>query len=222
MVAEPKIVDPRPEQLLQERLGKNDQLGIADLGIRINHGVAYIEGFVPSLRQKRLVSKLANRVEGLLDVVNMLRIVSLPVIDDDSLRKHITRALVVNPRIDQSRIFVEVVNGVMHLGGLAVTAAEKRLAEDEAWAAPGVRDVKNDIVVLSAAPKSETEIKNEILQCFSQCLGLDMSKVSVELRNGVAYLRGVVDSEYLKSAAEELVRWTPQIVDVANELRVIY
>lgn len=180
-----------------------------------------MEGSVPNLRQKRLAGEIAGQVEGIRDVINMLRIVPLPVVDDDSLRKHLRRVLARNPKVDETRVSVEVINAVVYLGGFVSTAAEKRIAEDEAWSAPGIRDIMNKIEVLSAVPKSDIQFAGEILQGFSYCLGLDLSKLTVELQDGVAHLRGMVPSEYLKSAAEELARWTPPVVDVVNELKVL-
>jgi len=209
------------ERAVLDRLREHGLLDIAELKVRARHGVAYIEGTVPNLKQKKLAGEVAKQVEGIHDIVNMLRVASLSVVDDSSLKKHIARALARAPGIDESRVSVEVLNSVVHLGGFVSAAAEKRQAEDEAWAAPGVRDIINRIEVLSSRSKSELEVAGEIRAGLSSCLGLDLSKVSVELRDGVAHLQGVVPSAYLKSAAEELARWTPQVIDVVNELTVL-
>lgn len=209
------------EQLVLDRLKEHGLLDIAQLEVRVRQGVAYIKGVVPNLRQKRLAGEIAGKVDGVRDVVNMLRIAPSPIVGDDSLRRHISRALARNSMIDETKVSVEVINGVVHLSGFASTAAEKRLAEDEAWAAPGIRDIVNNIEVLTSAPKSDVQTADEILLGLSACLGLDQSDVTVELRDGVVHLRGIVPSGYLKSAAEELARWTPSVVDVVNELAVL-
>ena len=220
MDLEPQQVK-NPEAEILNRLKEHGLLEIAELEVRARRDIAFIEGAVPNLRQKKLAGEIARKVEGIHDVVNMLRITPLPVIDDESLRKHIRRALSRNPRIDISRISVEVVGGVVHLGGFVSTAAQKRLAEQEVWSAAGVRDIINKIEVLSATPKSEIQVKGEILQGFSECLGLDLSKLAVEMRDGVLHLSGVVPTAYMKDAAEELATWTPSVTGVINELKVL-
>jgi osmotically-inducible protein OsmY len=160
-------------------------------------------------------------VDGVKEVINLLRIAPQPIRDDLSLKEHIRAALTRNPRIDDSRVSVEVVNGRVYLKGSVNTAVEKRLAEDEVWATPGVRDILNQLEILSGAGKSESEIVSEIKEGLSDCLGLDISKISVELQGSVAYLRGIVPNDYLRAAAEELVRWTPPVTDVVNELKVL-
>jgi osmotically-inducible protein OsmY len=206
---------------LSKSLEEHELLDVSELDVRVRGGIAFIEGTVPNLKQKRLAGEMAGQVEGIRDVINMLRVTPLPVIDDESLKKHIMRLLTRNHKIDKSRISINVINGIVYLGGFVRTATEKRLAEQEVWAAAGVRDIVNKIGVLSATPKSEMQVIGEILQSFSECLGLDLSKLVVELKDGIAHISGTVPSDYMKGAAEELATWTPSVKRVVNELKVL-
>ena len=209
------------ESELSKRLQSHYLLEIAELGVRVRGGVAFIKGTVPNLKQKKLAGEVAGQLKGIRDVVNMLRITPLPIIDDESLGKRIRRALARNPNVDESKVSVKVVNGIVYLDGFVDTAAEKRLMEQEVWATAGVKDIINKIKVISARPMSDVEVTDEILQSFSQCLGLDLSKLTVEIKDGTAYLRGVVPTGYLKDAAEELANWVPSIASVVNEIKVL-
>lgn len=220
MSAVSQSIDSKIKLSLLDQLKKHGLLEIAELDVRVRGDVAFIEGTMPNLKQKKLVGEVASKVNGIRDVVNMIRITPLPIIDDKSLIKHIKRALSRNSKVDNTNISLEAVNGVVYLGGSVSTATEKRLAELEVWAAAGVRDILNTIEVLSVKPKSEMQVVGEILQSFSECLGLDLSRVSVELKEGIAYLRGTVSNEYLKDAAEELATWTPSVAGVVNNLNV--
>jgi hyperosmotically inducible protein len=209
------------EITLLRRLQEHELLDCTELEVRVRGDVAFIEGAVPNLRQKRLAEEVAIQVEGIRDVVNMLRVTPLTVIDDDSLRARIGQALARNHRIDAAQISVDVVDGVVYLYGQVDTATQKRLAEQEVWSVAGVRDIVNRIDVLSATPKSEMQITGEILQSFSECLGLDLSRLSVETKDGIVHLSGIVPTDYLKDAAEELATWTPSVKGVVNELKVL-
>jgi len=209
------------ESEISKRLQAHHLLEIAELVVRVRGGVAFIKGTVPNLKQKKLAGEITGQVNGIRDVINMLMITPLPITDDESLGKRITQALARNPNVDESKISIEVVNGIVFLDGFTNTAVEKRLVEQEVWATAGVKDIVNKIEVISARPKSDVEVIGEILQSFSQCLGLDLSKMSVEIKGGVAYLRGVVPTDYLKDAAEELATWVPSIASVVNELKVL-
>ena len=213
--------DAEAEQFLVHRLKEHGLLEIAELEVRVRQGVAYIEGAVPNLKQKRLAGEIARQIAGIRDIVNRLRILPLPVVDDESLKKHLSQTLAQNPRTRRCRLSIEVINGVVYLAGSVATATEKRLAEHEAWATPGVRDIKNKIEVVSAAPRSEMEIASEIRESFSHCLGIDLNQIVVEVKEGRVYLRGTVPTDYLKEAAEELATWTPSVTGVVNELTVL-
>lgn len=139
---------------------------------------------------------------------------------DAGLSKRVRRALTRNPNIDGTRVAIEVTNRQVRLGGSVSSVAEKLLAEDEARAATGVGEVTNAISVAVPRPRSDVRIMGEILRVWSVCLGLDLSRVSAEVRNGIAFIRGTVASARLKSAAEELVLSIPFVGGVINDLAV--
>ena len=214
------VTNSRPEESLLSAFARQGLLEHGAMRVRVRHGVAYLEGAAGNLRDKRLAEAVAYQTEGIDEVVNMMRIAPVFPLDDEVSKKRLTSSLASDQRMDGSRISAECTNGHARLSGLAGTAAAKRLAEEIAWSVPGVRDVANRLEVASVPPKSEVQTAGEILQGLSQCLGLDLSKVSVEVKRGIAYLRGTVPNEYLRSAAEELARWTPPVGDVVNELSV--
>lgn len=210
----------KPEQTLLQRLNEQKLLDIKDLRARVRKNVAYIDGHVPSLTQKRLANRVAGQVEGIDEVVNTLRIVPLPVTDDASIKKHLTEALAVSTHVDGTTTSVEVTDGVVWLTGFVTTEREKCLIEWEAWAAPGVLDLVNKIEVVSPTVKNDIQVAGRILQDLVYCLGLDTAEVAVEMHEGVAYLHGIVPSNRLRSTAEEVVRWSPQVTGVVNQLKV--
>jgi hypothetical protein len=63
------------------------------------------------------------------------------------LKQSIERALVRNAEIDARNITVEVEGSKVILRGTVRSYAEKKAAEEAAWAAPGVTEMENRIVV---------------------------------------------------------------------------
>ncbi len=209
-----------PERLLAERLRGLGSLDLAEIAVRVRHGVAYIQGFIPNVRQKRLVGEIAAQVEGIRLVVNILGIAPMGVVDDDDLKKHLTHSLARNPYLDEASIIVDVVEGNVRLSGSVRTATERCIVEEEAWATSGVRCVMNEVQVPTVSFEGDLDVAEEILKGLSQCLGLQSSKVEVSFREGIVYLKGAVSSQRLKSGAEDLARWTPSVADVVNDLEV--
>ena len=207
------------EGLLLECLHKHGVLECGSLKARVVKGVAYLNGFVSNRQQKKLAGEVCSRLEGIRDVVNMLRVVPLPFVDDHSLEAQVRQTLAGLLRVDVGKIAVQVVGGAVRIGGCVANMREKRLVEDRVWAISGVRHVVNNLVVLSAAEVSEAQVASEILESLSSCLGLDVSKVKVTFGDGIARLQGSVGNPRLRMAAEDVARWTPLVKGVTNELR---
>ncbi len=140
--------------------------------------------------------------------------------DASTLKKRILRALAKNRWIDESKMSVSVEGSIVQIDGVASSAAQKLLAEREALAVPGVRQVRNGVKVIQTQSQNNIWIAGEILQCFSLCLGMNLSRVFVKVQNGVAYIRGTVPTARLKLAAETVTRTIPQVLGVVNELEV--
>lgn len=145
---------------------------------------------------------------------------TLSVSEDSILKKRIARILSRNPNVDERQISIQVKDSVVQLVGIVDSVTDKRLAEDKARAVPGVRQVINSIRVISAAYKSDVQIMGEILRSLSLCLGLNLAQVSVEVRNGIAFLKGTVRSDRLRSAVDELILSMPFVARVVNSLKV--
>jgi osmotically-inducible protein OsmY len=67
--------------------------------------------------------------------------------DDDEIARDVRYSLVWDTYVDEGRIDVDVKDGMVTLKGSVDTIVEKRSAGDDAWDTPGVRDVRNELVV---------------------------------------------------------------------------
>jgi len=76
---------------------------------------------------------------------------------DERIREDVSEELSLAPDIDASDIEVRVTNCIVTLDGEVQTREEKRFAEDIAEAAPGVRDVHNNLSVKTGVLESLSE-----------------------------------------------------------------
>lgn len=136
------------------------------------------------------------------------------------LKKKLTRMLANSVISNRHRISVEVNDGIVKIVGLVNTPGEKQIIGNLVSMTAGGRKVFNRIQVYSSVLKNDTQIVGAILYDLSSYLGLDLSRISVEVKNGTAYLRGYVPTIYMKCAAEELVCGMPQIKHTVNELKI--
>lgn len=71
--------------------------------------------------------------------------------DDATVTARVKKRLAQDPQVSAMRISVETLKGVVELSGFAISGTEKNRAGEIARAVPGVRDVRNHLIV--QAPK---------------------------------------------------------------------
>lgn len=112
-------------------------------------------------------------------------------------------------------IVVKAENGVVELSGYVRTRVLKEKVQQAAWRAKGVREVKNNLRV-------DTELEVMV----AQALGAEARTqagfpgILVGSAFGEIYLKGNVNSQDLKKAAEEVAKKVPGVLTVVNQLVV--
>src|SRR5262249_32515001 len=122
----------------------------------------------------------ARRIKGVVDVVNNLT-VSLPrAWSDQEIRDTFRRTVARDVRIvNPSNVNVTVNNGVVTLSGTVPTYDQKVAAADDAWAAPGVIDVINDIVVTPPRKQSDAEIERDAHHALDTDPDINAARINV-------------------------------------------
>ncbi len=115
------------------------------LEVTVSHGWVTLKGEVEYGFQKRLAERTVERLSGVRGVTNL--IVVKPRLSSTDLKQNIEQALIRNAEMDAKRITVEVQGSKVILYGTVRSYAEKKAAEEAAWAAPGVSEVENHIVI---------------------------------------------------------------------------
>jgi osmotically-inducible protein OsmY len=113
--------------------------------IKVENGWITLEGNVQWNYQKEAAGRLIKKLTGIRGVSNRITIKSD---NNDKIEKAaIISALARNWSIKNSDIIVNVLNNKVSLSGTVGSWYEKDEAERQAWKAPGVELVDNDIVV---------------------------------------------------------------------------
>jgi osmotically-inducible protein OsmY len=112
----------------------------------VTDGWVTLSGQVRNHFQRHAAEFAVRRVEGVLGITNKIEITSNPIPSDVADR--INNALRRNAIIGDSSITVSNVDRTIYLDGTAGSSAARRAAEDVAWAAPGVADVVDRLMVI--------------------------------------------------------------------------
>jgi osmotically-inducible protein OsmY len=116
-----------------------------ELDVTVSKGWVTLKGEVEFGFQKRDAERAIQHLSGVKGVSNLILV--KPRLSPGDLKQNIERALVRNAQTDARRITVEVQGSKVILHGTVRSYAEKKAAEDAAWAAPGVSEVDNHIVI---------------------------------------------------------------------------
>lgn len=117
------------------------------IDVKVAAGVVTLDGDVPGLVQKRLAGVLAWWVPGSQDVVNGLGVAPPEEDNDFEITDAVRIAFEKDPFVTAEQIRVATHNSVVTLQGVVPTAAEREMAEFDAWYVFGVDKVINNVEV---------------------------------------------------------------------------
>ena len=113
--------------------------------VTVTHGHVRLEGIVPQYHQRAAAEAAISHLTGVKSVSNMITL--KPAVTADDVKARIVAAFERHADIDAGNVVVETTGSTVALSGQVRSWAERRAAEDAAWAAPGVVFVRDDITV---------------------------------------------------------------------------
>ncbi len=140
---------------------------------------------------------------------------------DGLIRETIEEALQRNPRVDAGQVATTVRDGVVILMGEVVHLQAKRAAEEEARNIVGVRRVQNQLRVRPPEERPDDTIAEDIQEGLQRDAYVERYDVQVQVENGLAQLRGDVDSLYAREQAEAIAARVAGVIDIRNQLEVV-
>jgi len=167
-------------------------------------GRVTLRGKVENLAAKKAAEGDAKHAAGVWSVVDQIAVRPQPFVADAMVVKRVQAALQRNPYLDRHDLTVSCYNGKVYLYGTTDTRFERSQAERAAWATSGVVDVQDNILVRQTwAWKSDAEIEQAIKDQLFWSPVVDNNEIQVTVENGVATLRGTVDTWHEYSTAAE-------------------
>lgn len=140
------ISDLELERTATERL---IQGGLADIGVRVNAGNAFLMGKAPSLAVEERAIDEVRYVQGIRDVLSELEIAPGEPLDDLSIANAVVQALSENAALELTDLEVRAKNGLVRLAGEAGDQRQVDLAEEIAAEVPGVQAIDNSLTMRS-------------------------------------------------------------------------
>ncbi len=114
--------------------------------VKVQGGWLTLTGAVEWNFQREAAARAVRDMSGVKGVTN--NIIITPKATPADLRDRIERALKRQAELDMNNIRAEVADGAVTLEGKVHSLAERRVAEQAVWAAPGIREVRDRLSVV--------------------------------------------------------------------------
>lgn len=141
---------------------------------------------------------------------------------DMQLQKDVIDELRWQPRTRDAEIAVAAKDGIVTLGGQAMSFIQKFEATRIAERVNGVRAVADEIHVKlpNSSVRTDADIAHSVVSALKWNIEVPDTRITVKVENGWVTLHGDVDWQFQKLAAERAVRYLTGVKGV-NDLLVV-
>ncbi len=202
-----------------------------EIEVEVNGGIVTLDGTCPSWAGKLLAADVAKGVRGVRKVHNRVTYSYEWDRSDQDIQADIEGRLKMDPYVNEDLIDVTVNDGVVTLRGTVGSLAEKNYAVAKAHAAGTTRILDSDLTVspwvqgpMQRARKqalvTDAEARQAVREALQHDPRVEHEGIEVEVDNGEATLRGIVDNLKARRAAGQDAENTRGIRKVNNQIRV--
>lgn len=138
--------DPEIERAAVDALHWNDLVPADKIQVTVKEGVVTLQGEVDWHYQRDAALKAIRHLTGVQRINNQLTLA--PSVVPRDIEADIKQAFIRHAQLDAEQIYVERQGSKVILRGVVRSLAERRDAEEVAWATPGVADVESYLVVV--------------------------------------------------------------------------
>ena len=142
--------------------------------------------------------------------------------NDTALQKNVIEELAWDPTLASTEIGVAAKDGVVTLSGKVHTYSQKHAAEKAVHRVVGVKAIADDLQVhiLPEHTRSDTDVAHAVLNAFTWNVAVPEDKIQVDVEDGWVTLRGQVQWDFQRRAAEGSVRSLTGVRGVSNMIAV--
>jgi osmotically-inducible protein OsmY len=131
---------------VKDALRWNTAVNEDKIEVKVDDGWIYLDGIAEWDYQRRAAEYSVRDLMGVRGVTNRV-LVKSPVVDAKEIKSKISAALHRSATVDSSNIILEINGSRVTLRGQVRSWAERKDAENAAWASPGVMIVDNKIEI---------------------------------------------------------------------------
>lgn len=196
--------DEEIKRAVRDAIFHNPKVVSINIQVEVKEGVVILTGAVDNPEAKTAAGEEAKNTTGVFMVKNYLRIRPWMLPGYSTTAERVRDILSRNSLTRHLDIDTEVQNGNVYLYGTVSTLLEKQYAGEIASQVTGAVSVINKLTINSRwLPKTDKEIKEKVETELIFSVFVHSPEISVNVKNGVAYLAGSVHTRQEALAAIE-------------------
>lgn len=200
----------------------DSRIDASDVTVTVDNGVVTLSGTVPLYGDRAACRWGAQRIRGVIDVIDDALVVKYPtppaLPDDTEIQQRAYNLLAWEPTIDEASLTVSVVGGNVVLEGTVDAYWKRSSAENRIARIRGIYSVDNRLAVVPSHRVDDELIAKDVVGALERDFQVDPDDVTVAVNDGIVTLSGTVPSWVARRAAESDAVLTSGVIGVRNEL----
>ena len=195
---------------------------VTDLNVSTKHHRVTLTGETTTYGAKLEAEEAAYRVGGVREVDNDIIVdtSAFGMRSDDDIATYVRNAFILDYKVPDDRIFVNVLDGTVTLTGTVDWYYQRLAASDDAAKIKGVKSVDNQITVMQPEASAEA-ISSGIARAFARNAELYDDNVNVSVNGGHVTLSGTVETWSERDMAEDVAWRSPGVTSLTNDILVL-
>jgi osmotically-inducible protein OsmY len=202
-----------------EELKWDSRVDETEVGVQVHNGVVTLTGTVTSWAKRLAAQEAVQRVIGVLDVANDLKVSTAGTRTDTDIAQAVRQALEWDVFVPDESIRSTVSNGWVTLEGTVDRTSQREDAQRAVRNLFGVRGITNMIALKDTTPVTE-DVRKAIEQTLERRAEREARRIRVDVRDGIASLTGTVHTWAERKSVLAAVRFTPGVRSVEDRLRI--
>lgn len=192
----------KPDEAIVEEMGalfkRDPRISPSDIRIAMKKGNVMLKGTVENLNTKRQAEETALNLIGVYHVENNIKVRPEEYLGDGEMEKRIAEKVRLDPIVDRHELKIIVRNGKAHVYGAVDSRYEKNHVTEIIAKIPGVITVANYASVrnddLPWTPENDSIIRANITDEYLSQFIVDLSDLSISVKDGIATVTGDIES----------------------------
>jgi osmotically-inducible protein OsmY len=214
-----KKTDAQIHHDVLEELKWDSRVDETEVGVQVHNGVVTLTGTVTGWAKRVAAQEAAQRVIGVLDVANDLKVNVPGTRTDTDIAHAIRQALEWDVFVPDDKIHSTVSDGWVTLEGTVDRVSQREDAERAVRNLFGVRGISNMIALKDTTPVTE-DVRKAIEQTLERRAEREARRIRVDVHDGIVTLTGTVHTWAERKSVLAAVRFTQGVRSVDDRLRI--